>query len=119
MVSWEIGILARECRHASPVWHMASQACAATCRARDRGASAATHILTFQTRYNARMTSHGEPTPRTILEGRYQLDARLEDWGIGEAWRARDDHFANRNVVVKLLGSIGEDGGDLATTFTQ
>lgn len=45
-----------------------------------------------------------------VVEGRYQLETRLEGWGIGEVWKARDKNFRNRPVVMKFLGG-GTDGG--------
>jgi serine/threonine-protein kinase len=39
-----------------------------------------------------------------VVEGRYQLETRLEGWGIGEVWKARDKNFRNRPVAMKFLG---------------
>lgn len=38
-----------------------------------------------------------------VIEGRYTLKERVEDWGVGEAWTASDARFADRVVVVKFL----------------
>jgi serine/threonine protein kinase len=39
----------------------------------------------------------------STLEGRYRLEARLSNWGIGEVWRAADTQRARASVTVKLL----------------
>lgn len=38
-----------------------------------------------------------------LIENRYTLKERVEDWGVGEAWTASDARFADRVVVVKFL----------------
>ncbi|MEZ4389545.1 MAG: protein kinase [Polyangiales bacterium] len=43
-----------------------------------------------------------------VVNGRYTLIERVDDWGVGETWRADDARFADRPVVVKLLLS-GDD----------
>jgi len=57
------------------------------------------------------------PPSRTAIEGRFQLGQRLDGWGFGEAWRARDGNFRNRAVVVKFLDGAAVDGGALSSTL--
>ncbi len=46
------------------------------------------------------------PAARTVVEGRYQLEAPLERWGLGEAWQARDKNFRSRSVVLKFFPGV-------------
>jgi serine/threonine protein kinase len=39
----------------------------------------------------------------STLEGRYRLEARLSNWGVGEVWRAADAQRPRTTVTVKLL----------------
>ena len=39
----------------------------------------------------------------STLEGRYRLEARLSNWGVGEVWRAADAQRGRASVTVKLL----------------
>lgn len=39
----------------------------------------------------------------TVLEGRYRLEARLSNWGVGECWRAADTQRPRTSVTVKIL----------------
>ncbi len=43
----------------------------------------------------------------SILEGRYRLEARLSNWGVGEVWRASDSQRGRASVTVKLLPTPG------------
>nr|MBK7064301.1 hypothetical protein [Deltaproteobacteria bacterium] len=43
----------------------------------------------------------------SILEGRYRLEARLSNWGVGEVWRASDSQRGRASVTVKLLPAPG------------
>ncbi len=44
---------------------------------------------------------------------RYALLERLDDFGLGEVWKARDTRFENRLVAVKLLRPVEGDGAEL------
>ncbi len=48
-----------------------------------------------------------DPTlrPGALFDGRYHLEAPLDDFGVGESWRARDRDGAT--VIVKLLPPLG------------
>jgi serine/threonine protein kinase len=39
----------------------------------------------------------------TIIDGRYALQERLTDFGLGEVWKAQDNKFRDRFVAVKFL----------------
>lgn len=43
----------------------------------------------------------------STLEGRYRLEARLSNWGVGEVWRASDLQRGRAVVTVKLLPAPG------------
>lgn len=47
-----------------------------------------------------------EITKGTIVDDRYELAARLDGVGLGEAWRARDPNVASRTFTVTLLGAV-------------
>lgn len=40
-----------------------------------------------------------------VVNNRYTLTERVDDWGVGESWRADDARFADRPVVIKLFES--------------
>ena len=42
-------------------------------------------------------------TPGTLIDGRYQLVARIGDGAMGQVWRASDTRFESRTVAVKSL----------------
>ncbi|MEZ4406335.1 MAG: protein kinase [Polyangiales bacterium] len=42
----------------------------------------------------------------TSIDGRYTLLSRLDDFGLGEVWKARDTRFRDRLVAVKFLRPI-------------
>ena len=50
----------------------------------------------------------------TTLDARYELLARLDDFGRGENWYARDTRLKNRFVVVKLLDPGASSRGALS-----
>lgn len=50
-----------------------------------------------------------QPLEAGVAVGRFILDERLDDFGLGEVWKARDEKFRNRPVVVKLLRSVESD----------
>ncbi|MEZ4407946.1 MAG: hypothetical protein R3A52_15940 [Polyangiales bacterium] len=47
----------------------------------------------------------------TILDSRYELLARLDDFGRGASWYARDTRLKNRFVVVKVLDAGASSRG--------
>lgn len=52
-----------------------------------------------------------------VVNGRYTLVERVDDWGVGETWRADDARFADRPVVVKLL--LSDDDALTSVVLTR
>lgn len=53
-----------------------------------------------------------------VIDGRYQLVARVTDWGVGECWRARDVE-AHTRVMVKVLPTIAPSDARRAGEFAS
>ncbi len=51
--------------------------------------------------------STGELPEKTLLGGRYQLEARIGQGGMGAVYRASDTRFNNRSVAIKEMSRAG------------
>ena len=49
----------------------------------------------------------GELPERTMLEGRYQLERRIGQGGMGAVYKATDSRFNNRSVAIKEMSRAG------------
>ncbi|MEQ1501542.1 MAG: serine/threonine-protein kinase [Myxococcota bacterium] len=61
----------------------------------------------------------GLPRPGTLVDGRWQLVARIGRGGTGEIWRASSVENPERRVAVKLLHRVLSTEGELVARFER